>query len=331
METTFDCVCCGDDFTSVPIQIQGSNVCVECFTTGILPQFEEALEDETKYPVQWGGHELNIQDYRDYVPLDLLTRWNERLQEYQTDVQDRLYCCGNNALKSCIKRAASVPAKTVSFAQPLSDSTQPPGQQDSSRPLEKCSAFLGSKHQIREALAAPTVLILANLPPHTGKLTGLEPAAQAFGRITEYRLLRADPTFVAELTFVDNIAAQQFLAKYHKWPAGANGRVLDISIADQHIAHLKGRIVECTRCASEICSKCSKVLVKQECHDCELDAEDDPFRGLIRGRDYQQCPKSSCQIKIALRDGCNHMRCSFCRTSFCFICGQEVSQSSPKA
>lgn len=93
-------------------------------------------------------------------------------------------------------------------------------------------------------------MFIANLPPHDGKPVELE---TAFGRATECRLLRADPTFVAELTLVDNIAAQQFLAKYHK-SSNPDGRVLDISAEDQHIAQLNDRIVECRKCATEVCS-----------------------------------------------------------------------------
>jgi hypothetical protein len=45
-------------------------------------------------------------------------------------------------------------------------------------------------------------------------------------------------------------------------------------------------------------------------------------KDLARGVDFQTCP--GCSTIITLRDGCNHMDCILCLTSFCFLCGEEV-------
>ncbi|EMF11702.1 uncharacterized protein SEPMUDRAFT_45457, partial [Sphaerulina musiva SO2202] len=227
IHSTFDCVCCCDEYSSVPIHIQDNAVCLECFSTGIVPQFEDALKDETKYPPLWAGHELNLQDYADHVPADLLIRWNEKKEEYLTPVQDRLYCSGTTTTTATPGHRHELASQSCEHS-----TTQQNG--------ENCGAFLGSKRSIRRSAIAPS----------------------------------------------------------------------------------------CTICSSEVCSKCSKVLSKTRVHDCELDADEDPFKGLVRGRDYQQCPKSSCQIKISLMDGCNLIRCKYCQTDFCFVCAEEVSHLS---
>lgn len=336
INSTFDCVCCCDEYSSVPIRIQDNAVCLECFRAGIVPQFEDALKDETKYPPRWAGHELNLQDYAEHVPVDLLIRWNEKMGEYLTPVQDRLYCRGTTtatatpghrrelASQSSIKRPAPGPAKSVSSAQVADISGEHSTTQQND---ENCSAFLGSKQGIRRSALAPSVVTVANIPSPASILTLQTMVFETFGRLTECRLLRADPSFAVELTFVDATAAEKFVAGFHNTTTSTGG-VLDVSVEDQHISQLKGRIVECANCSTEVCSKCSKVLSKTRVHDCELDADDDPFRGLVRGRDYQQCPKSSCQIKISLMDGCNFMRCKYCQTGFCFVCGEEVSHRS---
>jgi hypothetical protein len=43
------------------------------------------------------------------------------------------------------------------------------------------------------------------------------------------------------------------------------------------------------------------------------------LEGLVRGVDYQICPR--CKSCVGLEDGCNHMSC-LCGGSFCFLCGE---------
>lgn len=52
--------------------------------------------------------------------------------------------------------------------------------------------------------------------------------------------------------------------------------------------------------------------------------------GLVRGRDYQRCPK--CLKGVELKEACNDMKCPFlmCKTGFCYICGKEVSEDEER-
>ncbi|KAI5365210.1 Putative nucleotide-binding alpha-beta plait domain superfamily, RNA-binding domain superfamily [Septoria linicola] len=178
-----------------------------CYKSGILPQFEEALANETNYPVTWGGHELTIEDYLDHVTPDLLARWNAKLPEYRTGVQDRLYCTGK--------------VQTPPVRGPA------PGARPSSQDTHCCGTFIGSKTALRTTIPPPHVVVIADLPSAT-KLQDLEASlSQSFGRILECRQLRADPAFVAELTFVNQIAAQQSLALYDG-SSNLDGSILDV-------------------------------------------------------------------------------------------------------
>ncbi|EME87246.1 uncharacterized protein MYCFIDRAFT_191739 [Pseudocercospora fijiensis CIRAD86] len=67
----------------------------------------------------------------------------------------------------------------------------------------------------------------------------------------------------------------------------------------------------CNACGSLACSKCAGALVHFGKHVCKTDLEVDPFTGMLRGKDYQQCPNSSCQVKVALWDGCNGVKCLY--------------------
>jgi hypothetical protein len=49
------------------------------------------------------------------------------------------------------------------------------------------------------------------------------------------------------------------------------------------------------------------------------------IEGLVRGKDFQNCPK--CHTVIHLETGCNHMTCK-CTENFCFLCGEPAGDDS---
>ncbi|TKA41110.1 hypothetical protein B0A54_07631 [Friedmanniomyces endolithicus] len=63
-------------------------------------------------------------------------------------------------------------------------------------------------------------------------------------------------------------------------------------------------------------------------HDCdpsaEIQAREQGFAGLVRGKDYQDCPRNTCQRPFELVAACNHMTCPSCGADFCYICGQRI-------
>ena len=51
------------------------------------------------------------------------------------------------------------------------------------------------------------------------------------------------------------------------------------------------------------------------------------IEGLVRGKDFQNCPK--CHTVIHLETGCNHMTCKSCQTHYCYLCGKPISSQNP--
>jgi hypothetical protein len=47
-----------------------------------------------------------------------------------------------------------------------------------------------------------------------------------------------------------------------------------------------------------------------------------------RGLEWQRCPNDRCGVLVTSRDGCNHMDCGYCKTSFCYICGDYAAARS---
>ena len=92
--TTFDCSICCESQTDFFISIQGDSVCRDCFDSGIKPQFEAALKDESQYPVRWGGAELNILSFIVLFDQDFLFRYLEKEKEYKVLPGDRIFCAG---------------------------------------------------------------------------------------------------------------------------------------------------------------------------------------------------------------------------------------------
>ncbi len=90
-------------------------------------------------------------------------------------------------------------------------------------------------------------------------------------------------------------------------------------------------LLACYRCGGKSCGKCGMptdgALPKDhKCPPKDDRSVDEILHGEQRGRDYQKCP--SCDYAMALHDGCNTIRCTQCKTSLCFICGEAADHES---
>ncbi|KXT03548.1 hypothetical protein AC578_1537 [Pseudocercospora eumusae] len=106
------------------------------------------------------------------------------------------------------------------------------------------------------------------------------------------------------------------------------------------------RCKRCKKCNAATCLRCSETFspssnengehmatapVADVCieHRCDPSAarllRDQAFRGLRRGRHFQDCPR--CRRRTELMDGCNHITCP-CGESYCYICGKAVTENS---
>jgi hypothetical protein len=53
MPNTFECGVCAADVEGIPVVIDSSPVCGNCIKDSIVPDFENALKFEARYPVVW--------------------------------------------------------------------------------------------------------------------------------------------------------------------------------------------------------------------------------------------------------------------------------------
>ncbi|KAK5740021.1 hypothetical protein LTR17_004918 [Elasticomyces elasticus] len=84
--------------------------------------------------------------------------------------------------------------------------------------------------------------------------------------------------------------------------------------------------IACTSCGGKVCRACGEPMITGTRHECEAPiVEEDPFRGMVRGKEYQICPK--CPLPAMLADGCNAIWCRRDAIWFCFICGKEVQHN----
>jgi hypothetical protein len=83
----------------------------------------------------------------------------------------------------------------------------------------------------------------------------------------------------------------------------------------------------CDSCQGVSCASCSEAyhLEEGEHNTCADRPEDKDLEALAKGKDYQECAK--CALKCELQDGCNKMHCPRCAIYFCFLCGQETTNS----
>ncbi|KAK1813485.1 hypothetical protein LTR12_012133 [Friedmanniomyces endolithicus] len=86
-------------------------------------------------------------------------------------------------------------------------------------------------------------------------------------------------------------------------------------------------IYDCIACKRSTCGVCAVSYLQGGCkHVCivlseDVPAEDDPYKDMKRGKDYQLCPK--CDVPVELKAGCNFMTCR-CGAWFCYICGIQL-------
>jgi hypothetical protein len=96
---------------------------------------------------------------------------------------------------------------------------------------------------------------------------------------------------------------------------------------------------KCDRCGKKVCGMCGRPRTQCKADDgsCaeptqkqEDEAQEKEFEGLVKGKDYQLCPKKHCGAAIYLGEACNHVKCpaADCATEFCFICATECTNDS---
>ncbi|EMC94255.1 hypothetical protein BAUCODRAFT_52249, partial [Baudoinia panamericana UAMH 10762] len=89
---------------------------------------------------------------------------------------------------------------------------------------------------------------------------------------------------------------------------------------------------KCEKCNWYTCLRCRETHSTSDAagrkakmtHDCDPDTvvqgREEAFKGLVRGKDYQDCPNDQCRTRIELKEACNHVTCN-CGTEFCYLCG----------
>ena len=92
-----------------------------------------------------------------------------------------------------------------------------------------------------------------------------------------------------------------------------------------------GQFKKCSSCGNKICTMCWQKGHKGR--KCECNICHDNYHGntpctvndqLLEQLNIKKCPK--CKGLIEKMDGCNHIKCHFCHTHFCFKCAQFYSE-----
>ncbi|KAK3711659.1 hypothetical protein LTR37_009435 [Vermiconidia calcicola] len=74
----------------------------------------------------------------------------------------------------------------------------------------------------------------------------------------------------------------------------------------------------CPSCRKWCCGRCGTAHEQRAPKKkCNIDLADLAIDGMD---DVKRCPNQTCSAIIELKDGCNHVVCSVCKTRFCFIC-----------
>lgn len=103
----------------------------------------------------------------------------------------------------------------------------------------------------------------------------------------------------------------------------------------------KQKCQQCEKCKSYTCMRCrgcfrlphweragDSVAIEHECDpSIEEKIRESAFEGLQRGKHYQVCPNPVCELRIELKDACQHMTCP-CGTEFCYLCGRRATEGS---
>lgn len=116
---------------------------------------------------------------------------------------------------------------------------------------------------------------------------------------------------------------------------GTRDESADATFCNQFMGQLGsgGGVVECERCNTYTCLYCrlQPPAPPEDEHFCKPPKVVDSvasFDPETRGKEWQQCPNLDCLVKLALGSGCNAMRCHFCDTEFCMICGARAAHNS---
>ncbi|KAL9654247.1 hypothetical protein ABK040_010279 [Willaertia magna] len=87
--------------------------------------------------------------------------------------------------------------------------------------------------------------------------------------------------------------------------------------------------VHCTHCSMDFCARCLKKWHQGiSCEENELrnrSKQDELFKQWIQEEGAKTCP--NCGIVIQKTRGCNSMKCSNCKTKFCYFCGKAFTSS----
>jgi hypothetical protein len=98
----FECGVCADDKPATEaIEIAGDQVCKDCFDESVKPLFDAAVEHEHSYPVAWGSEKLDPANFKDFLPTELVEKWEKKVKEYETPGKERIYCKHQEDGKAC--------------------------------------------------------------------------------------------------------------------------------------------------------------------------------------------------------------------------------------
>lgn len=88
----FNCNLCLEDKPPPPNKVAEDDLFAHCFESTITPKFEAPLQQEQAYPVLWGTTQLDPKDFGDLLSGEFKDEWRERMVEYRTQADERVYC-----------------------------------------------------------------------------------------------------------------------------------------------------------------------------------------------------------------------------------------------
>lgn len=130
-------------------------------------------------------------------------------------------------------------------------------------------------------------------------------------------------TYPESIALVANIAFKSKLNKINKQHKILINKQLKHNYKKCMNLSCDGRLNEkfiCIICETEFCTKCEKILESK--HICKN--EDVECLNLINN--MIKCP--GCQLPVFKNEGCNHITCSNCKTSFDYITGEKSNHGS---
>eukprot|EP01083_Nonionella_stella_P016780 46843_1 len=89
----------------------------------------------------------------------------------------------------------------------------------------------------------------------------------------------------------------------------------------------KQRKLECPKCETIVCYECAGLYYnndKNDKHNCNKNLDEKLSHWAKSKGDVAFCPR--CAARIEKLSGCNHMRCSYCKYEFCWLCRKEFKK-----